>query len=200
MAPGENPIVARAIDVDSQNRLLWRMNRRKLDAESVRDSVLATSGQLDLRMGGPGFRDFVMERPEHSPHYRYDLVDPDAPELRRRSIYRFVVRSQLQPMMNCLDCADPSIQVGKRNESTTPLQSLVMLNDGFVLAMSKHFAARIAEYSSDVAAQARFAYREALGREPSPEELPLLIEHVERHGLENLARTVFNLNEFAFVD
>ncbi len=67
-------------------------------------------------MGGPGFEEFVLEKPEHSPHYRYDLLDFENPSTHRRTIYRFTVRSQLQPFLNTLDCADPSIQVGTRNQ------------------------------------------------------------------------------------
>ena len=96
--------------------------------------------QLDSTMGGPAFQDFVVEKPEHSPHYQFHLHDPDDPACHRRSIYRFIVRSQLQPFMAALDCADPSMQVGRRNESLTPLQALAMLNDGIVVTMSKHFA------------------------------------------------------------
>ena len=71
-----------ASQIDTGNTLLWRQNRRKLEAEAVRDSVLAVSGKLDLTMGGPGWQDFVVKHPEHSPHYKYDLADPqDAEDL-----------------------------------------------------------------------------------------------------------------------
>ena len=132
------PALADALAVDAGNKFLWRMNRRKLDAESIRDSVLAVSGKLDLAVGGPAFQDFVIEKPEHSPHYQYHLHDPNDAACHRRSIYRFIVRSQLQPFMNTLDCADPSLQVARRNESLTPLQALAMLNDGIIVTMSKH--------------------------------------------------------------
>src|SRR5207248_254049 len=72
--------------IDADNVYLWRMNRRKLDAEAVRDAVLAVAGQLDLRMGGPSFQDFVVEHPEHSPHYEYQKHDPGDPRIYRRSI------------------------------------------------------------------------------------------------------------------
>ncbi len=194
------PELAKALQIDASNRLLWRMNRRKLDAEAVHDSILQVSGQLDLKMGGPGYRDFVIEHPEHSPHYRYDLMDPDSPEIRRRAVYRLVVRSQLQPLMNCLDCADPSIQVGKRNESATPLQSLAMLNDGLVLAMSKHFAQRLSLHGQTAADCVDFGFWEAIGRAPTARERAAMIEFVDQNGLENFARVLFNLNEFVFVD
>ena len=103
--------------LDADNAYLWRMNRRKLEAEAIRDSVLAVSGKLDRTLYGPAFQDFIVERPEHSPHYQYHLHDPDDPKARRRSIYRFLVRSKPQPFMTVLDCADPSMQVDKRTNS-----------------------------------------------------------------------------------
>src|SRR5262245_33885130 len=94
-------------------------------------------------MGGPSFQDFVVEHPEHSPHYEYQKYDPADARAYRRSIYRFLVRSQPQPFMTTLDCADPSMRVDKRNESLSPAQALAMLNDGLMLAMSKRFAERV---------------------------------------------------------
>ncbi len=98
------------------------MNRRRLEAEAIRDSVLAVSGKLNPTMYGPSFKDFVVEKPEHSPHYHYDLHDPEDPASHRRSIYRFIVRSQQQPFLATLDCADPSLMVDKRNQTITPLR------------------------------------------------------------------------------
>ena len=94
---------SRNSEVDGDNRYLWRMNRRKLEAEAIRDSVLAAAGKLDLTMGGPSFQDFKVEKPEHSPHYEYHLHDPDDPKSHRRSVYRFVVRSKQQPFLAALD-------------------------------------------------------------------------------------------------
>ena len=91
-------------------------------------------------MGGPGFQDFVIEKPEHSPHYEYHLHDPTTPMRTGAAIYRFIVRSQPQPFMTTLDCADPSMRVDKRNETLTPLQALALLNNSFMVAMSRHFA------------------------------------------------------------
>ncbi|MBM3875121.1 MAG: DUF1553 domain-containing protein [Verrucomicrobia bacterium] len=186
--------------IDSDNRYLWRQNRRKLDAESVRDSVLAVAGKLDPRMGGPAFQDFVIEKPEHSPHYEYHLHDPDDPRSHRRSIYRFIVRSQLHPFMTTLDCADPSISVSRRNESVSALQALALLNNGLMVTMSKHFAATLNTAGGDTATQVKRAFTEALGRPPSAKEAGDLTAFANQHGLANACRLLFNLNEFAFVD
>ena len=186
--------------VDSDNRYLWRANRRKLEAEAVRDTVLLVSGKLDLKMGGPSFKDFVIEKPEHSPHYQYHLHDPEDPKSHRRSIYRFIVRSQQQPFMTTLDCADPSMQVGRRNESLSPLQALAMMNNSLMLTMSKHFAAKMGQQKSDLAGKVRSAYFEAVGRPPSAEDAKVLTRYAEQFGLTNTCRVLFNLNEFSFVD
>jgi hypothetical protein len=163
--------------------------------------MLVVSGKLDRRLGGPPFRDFVIEKPEHSPHYQYHLHDPNDSKSHRRSLYRFLVRSQQQPFMTALDCADPSMQVDRRNETLSALQALALLNDGFVLTMAKHFAARVErEASRDPADGIRVAVRLALGRDPTEHENRVLREHAARHGLPATCRLIFNLNEFAFVD
>ncbi len=186
--------------VDGDNRFLWRMNRRKLEAEAVRDSVLFVSGQLDLSMGGPGFQDFVIDKPEHSPHYEYQLHDPEDPKSHRRSIYRFIVRSQQEPLMTALDCADPSMQVGKRNESVSPLQALALLNNALMLSMSKHFAAKLEQADGSLADKISRAYYEAIGHPPDASDLAGLAGYAHEFGLANFCRVLFNLNEFAFVD
>ena len=190
-----------AAAVDADNRLLWRQNRRRLEAEAIRDAVLATAGTLGLTMGGPGWQDFVIEHPEQSPHYRYDLADPRDESTWRRGVYRFVVRSQTQPFMTCLDCADPSMRVANRNESVSALQSLALLNNGFMLVQAERFARRVQrEAGGSIDAQVRRAFRLALGREPDDVERDTLIVLAEAHGLANTCRAILNLNEFAYVD
>jgi hypothetical protein len=185
--------------MDGGNRLLWRMNRRRLDAESIRDAVLAVSGRLDRKMYGPGFRTFGF-LDDHSPHYKYEEYDPDDPAGHRRSIYRFLVRSVPDPFMETLDCPDPSLRVEKRNESLTALQALALLNDRFMLRHAEHFAARVEKTGGDLEIQIHTAYRLALGREPKPEEARLLIDYARKHGLANTCRLILNTNEFSFVD
>ena len=143
-------------------------------------------------MGGPAFRDFVVERPEHSPHYQYHLHDPEDPKSHRRSVYRFLVRSKPQPFMTVLDCADPSMQVEKRIETLSPLQALALFNNGFMLTMAKHLAAR--------AGSVEGAFRLAVAREPTADERAALEAYAKDHGLANACRVILNLNEFVFVD
>jgi mono/diheme cytochrome c family protein len=185
---------------DGDNRFLWRQNRRKLEAEAVRDSILAVAGKLDLTVGGPSFQDFVIEKPEHSPHYQYHLHDPEDPRAHRRAVYRFVVRSKQQPFMAALDCADPSLAVEKRNETLTPQQALALLNNKLAVAMARHFAARVKKLGSTDAGRVAAAVRLALGRDPTPAEQDALAAHAKQHGLANACRVILNLNEFVFVD
>jgi hypothetical protein len=184
---------------DAGNAYLWRASRRKLEAEAIRDSALMAAGKLDLKMYGPAFQNFVVEHPEHSPHYEYHLFDPNDPKAYRRSVYRFLVRSKPQPFMTVLDCADPSMQVDQRIETLSPLQALALFNNAFMLTMSKHLAARV-EKAGDAEAQVAAAFRFALSRGPTPTEAAALAAHARKHGLPNACRVILNLNEFVFVD
>jgi hypothetical protein len=186
--------------IDADNRLLWRMNRQLLSAEAIRDSVLAVSGQLDRQMYGPAFMDFVVERPEHSPHYEYHKYNPDDPTTHRRSVYRFLVRSQQQPFMQSLGCADPSQSVAKRDSALTSIQALTLMNNRFMVRMSEHFAERLQQQTTDPAEQIDLAYRIALARRPTAEETNELTAFVQQFGLPYACRVVLNLNEFVFVD
>jgi len=186
--------------VDSDNRFLWRMNRRRLGAEEIRDTMLAVSGKLDTKMGGPGYYLFALERPEHSPHYEYHKFDSDDSASHRRAIYRFIVRSQPDPYMTTLDCADSSQSTPQRNETLTSLQALSLLNNGFSLAMSKHFASRLSTEASPPPEQVTRAFQLISGRSPTQNELTELTAYAEKHGMENLCRVLFNLSEFVYVD
>ena len=186
--------------VDSGNRLYWKMNRRRLSAEEVRDSILAASGKLNTTMGGPGFYLFKLEKTAHSPHYEYHKFNPEDTNSHRRSIYRFIVRSQPNPFMTTLDCADSSQSTPKRNETLTALQALSLLNNKFTLAMAKHFSARLTKEAEEVEDQIQLGHELLTGRKPSKEETQLLQQYVDKHGMDNLCRALFNLSEFTFLD
>jgi hypothetical protein len=188
-----------AAAADSENRLLWRMNRMRLDAEQIRDSLVVASGRIDFTMGGPSVRQFYF-KDDHSPVYDYARYEPDSPGSARRSIYRFVVRSVTDPFLDTLDCADPSLLTPKRNNTTTALQALAMLNDPFVTRQAEHFASRLARMEKSPARQIDLAYRIAFGRAASQEELIAAKSYLPKHGLANFCRLLFNTNEFMFVD
>ena len=186
--------------IDSDNRLLWRMNQRRLSAEEIRDSVLSVAGRLKLKMNGPGFRDFLIEHPQHSPHYEYGKHDPNDPTIHRRTVYRFVVRSQPQPFMSTLDCANPSLSVPKRDESITALQALAMLNNRFMIVMAERFASRLKRDTPQLQDQIVLAMRLTTGQTPSARERAQLTAYAREFGLANTCRVILNLNAFVFVD
>ena len=102
--------------------------------------------------------------------------------------------------MATLDCADASALVAKRNETVTPLQSLALLNNKFMVRMAEHFAERISSLGDNNADRLRSAWRIAFARDPSAAELQKLTAYAEQHGLANACRLIFNMNEFVFVD
>ena len=186
-----------AATVDAANRLLWRGPARRLDAESVRDSILAVSGKLNREMHGPGFRDFDYKE-EYAPVYSYKT--PDSPDLWRRSIYRFIVRTTPHQLLTTLDCANPSNLTPARNVTTTALQSLALLNNDFLLRQSAYFAERVKAGASTPGAQAALAFALAFSRQPEAEEKEAATALITRRGLPELCRMLFNANEFVFVD
>ena len=185
---------------DTDNRLLWRMNRRRLSAEEIRDTILLASGSLNLEMGGPGYYLFALEKTEHSPHFEYHKFDHTDQDSYRRSIYRFIVRSQPDPFMTTLDCADSSQSTPVRNETQTPLQSLAMLNSDFNLVMASKLSERVGMQSDSHPEQIELAMQFLLGRNPDAAELSAMLDYLEKHGLDNLIRIMFNLSEFVFID
>lgn len=185
----------RQIDVD--NRLLWRMNARRLEAEAVRDSVLSITGKLNPAMYGPGYRDFDYQE-AYAPIYTYKTAD--APELWRRSVYRFIVRTTPSPFMTALDCPDPANLTAKRNVTTTALQSLAMYNNEFMLQQSSYLAQKITSETDVVDDQIRQAFKLVLVRSPQPQEFQAAQDLVAAHGLMPLCRALFNANEFIWLD
>ena len=184
---------------DADNRYLWRMNRRRLEAEEVRDALLVVSGRIDWTAGGPSVDQFRF-KDDHSPTYDFESFDVDLPSGLRRSIYRFVVRSVPDPLLDSLDCPDPSVLVARRTTTLTALQALALLNSPFAVRQAVHFAERLRGSSGDARTQVEQAFRLAFGRQPTRDESRLLVEHVERFGLESACRILLNSNEFLFID
>ena len=186
---------------DGDNRMLWRMNRAKLDAESVRDTVLMASGRLDETMYGLPAKQFATKPGVHvTPQADYDNFDIDAPEARRRSIYRFIFRTRPDPMLEALDCPDASQSAPVRSASVSAPQALVLWNNKFTLRHSEHLAALAVKASADVSTQVRFVGRRVLGRTPTTAEEASWGAYAKAHGLANLCRVLFNSSEFLFID
>ncbi|NBV20447.1 MAG: DUF1553 domain-containing protein [Proteobacteria bacterium] len=184
--------------IDSANRLLWRQNPRRLDAESTRDSVLAISGKLNFAAAGPGYRDFKYTE-AYAPIYQY--IAADTPELWRRSIYRFVVRTTPQQFMTTLDCPNPANLTPARTSTTTALQALALSNNEFMLQQARYLAARIErEAGADPAAQVVRAFQLSFARSPSQLELSAARDLVRTESVFALCRMLLNANEFVYVD
>jgi hypothetical protein len=183
---------------DAQTRLLWRYPPRRLEAEPIRDAILAVSGKLDVRMYGPGFDLF---EPNDNYVKVYTPKQTFGPAEWRRMVYQSRPRMQPDDTFGAFDCPDGGQIAPRRNVSTTPLQALNLLNSRFVHQQARFFAERVAkEAGKDVAAQVRRAFRLAFQREPAADEADAAAGLVRDHGLPALCRALFNANEFVFVD
>jgi hypothetical protein len=185
-------------ELDADNRLLWRQNARRIEAEAIRDSVLFVSGKMNPKRGGPGYEDFEYQD-AYAPIYTY--LTADEPELWRRSIYRYIVRTTPNGFLTTLDCPDPANLTPKRQATTTPLQSLALYNNDFMLRQARYFSTRLQQRAANKAsAQIAYAFELAFARRPSPEEAHLAMELVKTEGLFALCRSLLNSNEFVYVD
>jgi hypothetical protein len=190
-----------AAKLDVDNKLLGRQNRTRLDAEQVRDAILAVSGRLDRTTGGPSDMQFDMKPGIHvTPKVDYGQFDWDRPQGHRRSVYRFVFRTLPDPLVECLDGADPSQLTPKRTESVTAPQALALFNNEFILVHAKAMAARLENHSPDRAKQIEYGCLLTWGRSPTDVERELFAAYADKHGLVNLCRVLFNTNEFLFAD
>ncbi|MEY2409838.1 MAG: hypothetical protein QOF48_2508 [Verrucomicrobiota bacterium] len=182
---------------DADNRLLAHFPLRRLEAEAVRDAMLSVSGQLNLRMAGPGFRPFKITI---SNSHFYELIDSPEPEFNRRSIYRAGVQSAKDPLLDSLDCPDPSTKTPARGITTTPLQALSLMNNAFVQRQARHFAERLKSHgNTNPDAQVQQAWRLAFGRAPRSDEARDGFALVRQHGLDSLCWTLLNSSEFIYV-
>jgi hypothetical protein len=186
-----------ALKNDGDSRYLWRFPPRRLEAEAIRDSILAVSGVLDLRRGGPGFSGFKVEM-ENVRHYF--PLEQYGPEHWRRMIYQTKVRQEQDGVFGVFDCPDASQVVAKRSRSTTPLQALNLLNSKFVIQQAQIMSERlIVEDPESVTGQVRAAYTYFYTRKPTATEVKECKRFVEQYGLASLCRVLFNSNEFLFV-
>jgi uncharacterized protein DUF1553 len=184
---------------DAGNRWLWRKSPMRLEAEAVRDSILAVAGKLNDTRGGPGYQDF--KATIRGATYEYAPLDADDPALYRRSIYRTWTRSARNGLLDVLDCPDPSTTSPRRALTTTPLQALALLNNSFVLRMADRFAERLRrDAGKETDKQIARAYELAYGRAPANEELVRARPIVDQHGMPAFCRAILNSNEFIYVN
>ena len=172
---------------DPSNRLLWRMNRRRLDVESWRDSILLSAGRLDRTVGGKS-------------------IDPIDPKETRRTIYSKVSRLDLNPMLAMFDFPDPNVHAGSRVETTTPIQKMFVLNSPFMVAQVEALAERCLASADDDAERVAWASQTLFGREPTADERALALEflgekdekHTERW--KQYAHVLLASNELLMID
>ena len=187
-----------AASKDADNRLLWSFPHQRLDAEAVRDSMLAVSGELNRALYGMSFRPFEFGEKRGSLRH-YVLTQSDTPDTRRRTLYRMNVITATDPLLEALDCPLPSVKTPRRRSTTTPLQSLSLMNSAFVQQRAAGFAARVRKEATGVEAQVSRAFELAFGRRPDQREMDDSRSLVERHGLESLCWGLFNTSEFLYV-
>jgi hypothetical protein len=182
--------------IDSESRFLWRFPSRRLDAEVIRDSMLAVSGLLDLKMHGRGFNLFD----KRGGLTGFEPVETLTPDNTRRMIYAHKVRREPEAVFGVFDCPDAGQSTAVRRSSTTPIQALNLFNSRFTLDTASALATRVQkEAGADIVAQITRAYQLALNRPPSTDELREATPEVREYGLAVLCRALFNSNEFLFL-
>jgi mono/diheme cytochrome c family protein len=181
---------------DADVRLLWRYPSRRLEAEAIRDSILAVSGKLNPKMYGVGYNMFD----QRGGLSGFNPVESFTEEGLRRMIYAHKVRRETEAVFGAFDCPDAGQSTAVRRESTTPIQALNLFNSRFTLDQAEALAGRVEkEAGADPAKQITRAYELALNRRPDAEELREIEPVVREHGLATLCRALFNSNEFLFV-
>ncbi|MBK1878607.1 PSD1 and planctomycete cytochrome C domain-containing protein [Pelagicoccus mobilis] len=183
--------------VDSDTRLLWRFPPRWLEAEVLRDSILLAAGTIDLTPGGLGYHIY-------QPKLRYDqwkVVDNYGPHTWRRMLYQQRMRRVDDQMFTAFDFPDCAQIQSKRTRSTTPLQALNLMNGNLVVQQAEHLAKRATEEAGPVLDdQLRHMFMLTIGRQPETDELDVTRALANTNGLPSVARTLYNLNEFFYLN
>ena len=185
------------LKVDANSQLLWRFAPRRLEAEAIRDSMLAASGALDERMGGPGYSAF-------QPNTNYVRVylpkEEFGPPEWRRMVYMSKVRMEQDSVFGAFDCPDAGLIAPRRTQSTTALQALGLFNSRFTAQQAQLLAERCRrEVGDDLDRQVGRAFELVLGRTPDDVEQTSARNLTDRFGLAELGRALFNANEFLFL-
>jgi mono/diheme cytochrome c family protein len=184
--------------IDPDNRLYWRFNRLRLEGEVVRDSLLAVSGQLNLKMGGLGVFPPIPE--DVFKGAKGWTVSKDARDYSRRSLYIFARRNLRFPFLEVFDAPDSNLSCPARERSTTAPQSLTLLNADEVVTAAKATAARLTREADSDETRVALAYRLILGRPPTAKEAAMSREFLSQSPLNELCRALFNLNAFVYLD
>jgi hypothetical protein len=196
--PGTTSTNALNTDLLNTDSLITSFRPRRLEAEAIRDAMLAVSGELNPQTGGPGFRPF--DARGNGNQNEYFASDPIGPEFNRRTVYRICVHSARDPLLDSLDCPEFSTRTAVRPSTTTPLQALSLMNNSFVQRQARKLAERVQrEASRDAKAQVKSLWLRCYSREPRSDELRAATKLAREESLESVAWAVLNSNEFVFL-
>jgi hypothetical protein len=170
-----------AFAADPDNRLLWRAPQRRLEAEAIRDAMLAVSGQLDpSRRAGSLVPELTGQSVSMIAFTKGLPGDLDG--TRYRSIYLPVLRDNLPDVLDLFDFAEPSLVTGSRDETNVPLQALYLMNSGFVHAQAQALAQRLLQEAPAQQGRIQRAYELCFNRSPDPAELDLIQAFFQQTG------------------
>ncbi|MEX2262643.1 MAG: PSD1 and planctomycete cytochrome C domain-containing protein [Bryobacteraceae bacterium] len=192
---------------DPENRLLWRVPYTRLEVEAIRDSMLAVSGKLNTAMYGPSMYPFVPRQALEGSSDPDKIWKPfDEKEASRRTIYAFIKRSMIVPMLEVLDFCDTARSSPKRINTSVAPQALTLFNGDFVNRQARHLAVRLArDAGPEPDRQIEHAYRLAFARRPTAVETASMLRFLNEQGggqnaMEQLCRVLLNMNEFVYTD
>ncbi len=186
---------------DPENRLLWHFNPRRLEAEAIRDSILYVSGRLNSELYGPPIFPELPGGIEEQVKYNNSKWDTDpSSRARKRSIYVYQQRTLSMPFLQTFDALVCEDSRPMRRTSITPLQALAMYNGKLVNQEAIHFAQRIKKHATNPRERIQWAFRSGLSRQAREDEIVSLLPFAKDHQLPQLARIIFNTNEFVYID
>lgn len=187
---------SRGLEVDAASAFLWRFPPRRVEAEVIRDSILKASGKLDSSIGGPSYRIHNVKET----YAQWEVVDNSSDQTWRRMLYQERMRRVDDQIFTAFDFPDCGQVRAKRPVSTTPLQSLNLLNSPFVMSQSRYIAERaMTEAGGEIEKAVPRVFELLLARQPSSEELQLCLQMSREKGLYLICRSLINSNEFAFL-
>ncbi|HIG84391.1 MAG TPA: DUF1549 domain-containing protein [Verrucomicrobia bacterium] len=190
---------------DQDNLLYWRVSKRRLEAEAIRDGILVVSGKLNRKTGGPGIKPRIPHEiiDQRSQRNKWPKVKQERIEHWRRSVYVYVKRQLMMPMLEMFDMPSPSMPCSRRIVSTIPTQALTLLNDPFVNEQAAYCAREIIKISDDKKAQAKEALWRVLARPPKEEwieEGRRFLDKEGETGLTDFIVVLINSSQFSYVD
>jgi mono/diheme cytochrome c family protein len=196
---GSAPDIA-AAKLDTGARLLWRYPPRRLEAEAIRDSVLFSSGSLEMTAGGPGVS-LYQPKVARKDYGEWRPLEDPGPSTWRRSIYLMRMRGADDGVFKPFDVPDCGQVRAKRSDSTTPLQALNLFNSAFIIEQADLLARRAeSEAGPERVAQVERVFLLTVARTPSAKELGDCLTVANAHGLAAVCRALFNANEFLFLE